>query len=80
VNETIDNYLRSISETATGGSKCFVLDYGINEKELESNFNTLLKVCETLNENDEVFIDITHSFSSIPLFIYSIRSYKHIKI
>lgn len=70
LNLTIDFYLKSIRKSATGASKCFVIEYGLNETELWNNFNTLLRISDMLEEDDEVYLDITHAFRSIALFNY----------
>jgi len=70
LNETIDRYLKSINSSATGGSQCFIIEYGISESELWDNFSTFMRICENLQENDEVYLDITHAFRSIALFNY----------
>lgn len=70
VNKAIDNYLKHIKPDATGGSHCFVIDYGLDEREIWSNFDVMMQIGETLTENDEIYLDITHAFRSIPLFLY----------
>ncbi|NLY74343.1 MAG: TIGR02221 family CRISPR-associated protein [Firmicutes bacterium] len=70
VNDAIDGYLTYLRSSASGGSHCFIIDYGLNEKELWSNFDVFMRIGENLGENDEIYLDITHAFRSIPLFIY----------
>lgn len=70
VNETIDKFLKNVKTDATGGSRCFVIDYGLNENEIWSNFDVIMQIGETLTKDDEIFLDITHAFRSIPLFLY----------
>ncbi|NLZ53010.1 MAG: TIGR02221 family CRISPR-associated protein, partial [Thermoanaerobacteraceae bacterium] len=70
VNDAIDKYLRYIKADATGGSHCFVIDYGLDEKEIWNNFDVIMRIGETLTEDDEIYLDITHAFRSIPLFLY----------
>jgi len=70
VNDAIDKYLKYIKADATGGSHCFIIDYGLNEEEIWNNFDVMMKIGETLSEEDEIYLDITHSFRSIPLFLY----------
>ena len=61
VEKQIDSFL------GNKGSKCFVINYGINEKELWDNFLIFLNILENLKEGDEVYLDITHSFRSLAL-------------
>jgi len=70
VNSAIDNYLKYIKADATGGSHCYIIDYGLDEKEIWSNFDVMMRIGETLSEDDEIYLDITHAFRSIPLFLY----------
>lgn len=53
--------------TATRGSKCFLIEYGINQDELWGNFEQYLQILERLEDGDELYIDITHSFRSLAL-------------
>lgn len=75
---SVDKYLKSISTSATGGSNALIIDYGINEDELWNNFDIFMKLVELLNNNDEIYLDITHSFRSIPLFMYLMMEFIHI--
>jgi len=64
--------LEIVSQTITKslgseGSQCFLIDYGINENELWSNFDKYLKILEHIEDGDEVYIDISHSFRSLAL-------------
>jgi CRISPR-associated Csx2 family protein len=70
VNKAIDDYLRYLRSSASGGSHCYIIDYGLNERELWKNFDVIIRIGDNLNENDEIYLDITHSFRSIPLFNY----------
>jgi CRISPR-associated Csx2 family protein len=49
------------------GSRCFVIDYGINEEELWGNFEKFLIILDLIQEGDEVYLDITHSFRSLSM-------------
>lgn len=51
----------------TIGSKCYIIKYGINETELLENFDNFLDIAKNLGIDDEVYIDITHSFRSLSL-------------
>lgn len=70
VSQAIDNYLRQINKGAVGGSRCLVIDYGLNDEELWRIFDAFMQIANELSPNDVVFLDITHSFRSIPLFVY----------
>lgn len=49
------------------GSKCFIIKYGLNEDELWLNFDKYLQIMSEISKNDEVYLDITHSFRSLSL-------------
>lgn len=67
---SVDKYLKTINPKATGGSLPLIIKYGISEAELWENFSIFMQLTEILKEGDEVYLDITHSFRSIPLFMY----------
>lgn len=75
---SVDEYLKTINSSATGGSLPLIIDYGLNEQELWQNFNTFMKLTEILNDGDEIYLDITHSFRSIPLFMYLMMEFMQI--
>ncbi|MDE6195089.1 MAG: TIGR02221 family CRISPR-associated protein [Muribaculaceae bacterium] len=50
----------------------YIIETGLSEKELESIFD---KVFEKLNDDDEIYFDITHAFRTIPLFATVLFNY-----
>ncbi len=71
VQNQIDNFLGAT------GSRCFLIEYGINEEELWKNFGIYLKILDHLQKGDEVYIDITHSFRSLALFGLVMTQFGH---
>ena len=61
IEDTIDKKL------GTKGSKCFIIEYGLNDDELWTNFDKFLQIAQNFAKNDEIYIDITHSFRSLSL-------------
>lgn len=61
INETIDNKLNE------KGSKCFLIDYGLNEEELWGNFDKYIQILDEVEDGDIVYIDISHAFRSLAL-------------
>ncbi len=55
--------------------KVFIINYGKNEIELLFNFEILMGIADQLNDGDEIYIDITHSFRSISLYMFVIMNY-----
>ena len=86
VSEVIDAYLKKLRSDAEGGSRCFLMDYGMKDEELIKNFKTFMNIADNLKEGDEVYLDITHSFRSIPIFMFVMLDfletlkYKNIKL
>lgn len=48
------------------------IDEGFSEKEIWDNFQ---KIYETIEENEEVIVDITHSFRSLPMLLITLLNY-----
>ena len=57
-------------EQALGyGSKIILVKYGLDASEMEENSRKILSLEQYLNPGDELFVDITHSFRSLPLLL-----------
>ncbi|MBF4806854.1 MAG: TIGR02221 family CRISPR-associated protein, partial [Pseudoleptotrichia goodfellowii] len=52
-----------------------ITKYGINTKEIFENFNIIMYLQDVLNDGDEIFIDITHSFRSNAMWMFLVLSY-----
>ncbi|MDR9794073.1 TIGR02221 family CRISPR-associated protein [Aeribacillus sp. FSL K6-2848] len=70
VNEAIDRYLKKMNPSATGGSCCKLIQNGKNTEEIIKNFLIFMEFSQLIKPGDEVYLDITHSFRSIPLFLF----------
>lgn len=68
--EAVDSYLNTKNLGATGGSCSIIIDYGLNEDGLWKNFGEIMGLIDILENGDEIYLDITHAFRSIPLFMY----------
>lgn len=67
---------RDAIENALGNdSKVVLIKYGINEQEVMENTNIILGLEQYLGKNDELIIDVTHSFRSLPIFIMNLIIY-----
>lgn len=63
-------------EKALGGNSHVVLiNYGLTEGELENNMSTILGLEKYLNTGDELYVDITHAFRSLPMFLMNTLIY-----
>jgi len=65
--EIISKDLEEFDKVLPKNSKSFIIDYGINEDELWSNFEKFLSIAEYIEDGDELYLDITHSFRSLSL-------------
>ncbi len=59
-------------------SKVILVKYGIDETEVIDNINIILGLQEFLKNNDELIIDITHAFRSLPIFMMNLLLYLRI--
>lgn len=63
-------------EAALGkDSKAILIKYGINEQEIVENTNIILGLQQYLNNGDNLIVDITHSFRSLPMFMMNLLIY-----
>ena len=65
--EITDHSLEQLNKLLDKDSKCVVIDYGLNEEELWSNFEKFLEISNHIKDGDELYLDITHSFRSLSL-------------
>jgi CRISPR-associated Csx2 family protein len=83
--ETIDNLnyqspldsidLSRIEKVLGDNSHCIKIKYGLDDGELWDNFEAIIRVLENLNDGDEIYIDITHSFRSTSMFMFLIMTF-----
>lgn len=52
------------------GSEAFLVDYGLNERELWQNFEVFISIADKIAQDDKIYLDITHSFRSLSLMSY----------
>lgn len=52
-----------------------LIHYGLNAKELQENASIILGLEQYLQKGDEVYLDITHSFRSLPLHLMNLLIY-----
>ena len=57
------------------GGKAIVIRYGLNEAELQENAGKILGLEQYLHKGDELYVDVTHSFRSLPLFLMNTLVY-----
>ena len=68
-------HLDAVERALGKGSKVILIKYGINEDEIKENINIILGLQQYLDEGDELIVDVTHSFRSLPLFMMNLIVY-----
>jgi CRISPR-associated Csx2 family protein len=72
----LDSFDLSKVEAVLGeGSHIRLIPYGLNESEQWDIFHVLNEVFQELEEGEEVSLDITHAFRSLPLFSFTAMTY-----
>ena len=61
LDKVLDDHL------GTNGSKSWIIEYGVDENELWNNFSILLEMSRSFEPGDEIYLDITHAFRSLPM-------------
>ena len=63
-------------EAAIGDdSKVVLIKYGLTEEEIRDNISIILGLQQFLENGDELIVDITHSFRSLPIFMMQLLIY-----
>lgn len=71
-----NSLIQPIEEIISAGSKVRMIKYGLNEDEIKENFNIFASLLnENLKDGDSIYLDITHSFRSLPLFANTAITY-----
>ena len=55
--------------------KGIVIKYGVNNMENLENFHSIIEIEKEIEDGDEIFIDITHSFRSMSFWLFLIMTY-----
>ena len=66
---------KSEIENAVGNAKIEIIRYGVTEEEISENISIILKLSGQFSSGDEVIVDITHSFRSLPMLIMNLLIY-----
>lgn len=67
--------ISSVKKVLGDRSECILIKYGLNEEEVWENLDRVFQVINLLQNGDEVYIDITHSFRSLSLFLFLILTF-----
>lgn len=67
---------KDVIETAIGeDSHIEIIKYGLTKDELDYNASLILSLEKYLHKGDEIIVDITHSFRSLPIYIMNLLIY-----
>ena len=67
--------ISKFNETFKDKILAIVTKYGMNELEIFENFNLIIKLQDELEDGDEVYLDITHSFRSNAFWLFLVMNY-----
>lgn len=65
----------AVEQVIGNDSKVVLIRYGLNESEIKENIDIILGLQQYLNNNDELIVDVTHSFRSLPMFMMNLLIY-----
>ena len=68
-------HIKEIEHALGGDSKVVLIKYGITDEEIQENINIILGLQEHFQDGDELIVDITHSFRSLPIFLMNLLVY-----
>ena len=67
--------IEKFNATFHGKIKGIVIKYGVDDKENLENFHSIIEIEKEIEDGDEIFIDITHSFRSMSFWLFLIMTY-----
>ena len=74
----IDNdFLKKFKASLPLGLEPVVVKYGLNDNELWENFTEFLDIAKNIEDGDELYLDITHSFRSLSLMSFVMTQFAH---
>jgi CRISPR-associated Csx2 family protein len=74
--DAYDADFTGIENVIGGQSKCVLIPYGLNQNEQLEIFRRISQTFDqVIEQNDEIILDITHSFRSLPLFSTTVINY-----
>lgn len=70
-----DDDIKEIEKRLGGGSKVIIIKYGLDNEEIAYNTKKILNIEKSLNSGDKIYLDITHSFRSLPIYLMNCLIY-----
>lgn len=71
MEQVLDKYM------GKNGSFCLLVNYGQNEEQMWENFEIMYTINQHIDEGDEVYLDITHAFRSLPILLFIVMEFMH---
>lgn len=68
-------HLKEIEQAVGDNAHIALIRYGVNEDEINENINIILQLNQLLSTGDELVVDVTHSFRSLPITIMNLLLY-----
>jgi len=69
--------LKKFQETTLNGLEPVIVKYGLDNDELWDNFTEFLNIAKSIEDGDELYLDITHSFRSLSLMSFVMAQFAH---
>ena len=79
-------HIEQVEQALGTNAHIALIKYGVNEAEINENISIVLQLHELLSTGDELIVDVTHSFRSLPILVMNLLLYinnvsmKHIKL
>lgn len=67
--------LSRVERSLGDGSHAILINYGLDKEQLDENTKNVMQIASYLQEGDELYVDITHGFRSLPLYIMNLLIY-----
>jgi len=77
LGEVDELFLEKFKETTPKRLEPIIVKYGLDDDELWENFSEFLKISEKIEDGDELYLDITHSFRSLSLMSFVMTQFAH---
>ena len=75
MSELFVPHLKEIEAAVGKDAHLALIRYGVNEQEINENINIILGLNQLLATGDELIVDVTHSFRSLPITIMNLLLY-----
>jgi len=69
--------LKMFQKTTLNGLEPVIVKYGLDNDELWDNFTEFLNIAKSIEDGDELYLDITHSFRSLSLMSFVMAQFAH---